>query len=381
VVGVQRDADGGVEVEGHPLQADRLGERHPEPGGHLAGRGGVPDRRQQHRELVTAQPGHHVARPYAVDQAVRDDLQQPVADRVAEGVVDLLEPVEVEQEQAHPLLSARLRERLLGAQHQQLPVGQAGETVVHGLVVAAQGQGGGEVDGHQGGHEEGHQSGRVRHDDDDQRGEPDQPGVDQTLVPDRGPDHPKHRAALVQRHRPAHQHRAHHEVGGARQADRRQVGSGGHPRLDRARPDPEQPEHHGARRARQGDLGDVEHHPVPGLLGHHAVHHHGHRLQQDRDGQPVVEQHREGEHGRGVGAADDGRGGDDHRAQFAQHDQYGEHPEQRHRGEARQLDSVEEQQGRDQRREADHYDAREEGPQRGAHAGSGVACIGQVGHE
>ena len=40
-------------------------------------------RDDQHAELVAAEPGHHVAGPYGVPEALRDQPEQLVADRVA----------------------------------------------------------------------------------------------------------------------------------------------------------------------------------------------------------------------------------------------------------------------------------------------------------
>ena len=67
---------------------------------------GVVDVRQEHGELVAAEPGDHVAGAQRALDPLRDDLEQPVADLVAEGVVDLLEPVEVEEEQRERLAAA-----------------------------------------------------------------------------------------------------------------------------------------------------------------------------------------------------------------------------------------------------------------------------------
>ena len=103
VIGVDRDPDAGLHLERHGLQAHWFGERGPQPRGDLAGRGRFLDRGQQHRELVAAEAGDHVAWPDAVLEPVRHDLQQPVADGVAERVVDLLEagrPVQVDQQES-----------------------------------------------------------------------------------------------------------------------------------------------------------------------------------------------------------------------------------------------------------------------------------------
>ena len=100
MIGIERDAHAGLDVQAHGVHADRLGERGPQPRRDLTGGGRVPHGREQHRELVATQPGHHVARPHAVHEPVRHHAEQPVTDRMPEGVVDLLEAVQVEQQQA-----------------------------------------------------------------------------------------------------------------------------------------------------------------------------------------------------------------------------------------------------------------------------------------
>ena len=55
---------------------------------------------QQHGELVAAEPRERVAAPERAAQPLGDVAQQPVAVVVAERVVDLLEAVEVDQQQA-----------------------------------------------------------------------------------------------------------------------------------------------------------------------------------------------------------------------------------------------------------------------------------------
>ena len=84
------------------------------------------------RELVAAEPGHHVARAHAAQQAAGDLDQQLVAGGVAERVVHPLELVEVDQEQRRPAPAPR-RLRQLARQHlpQRPPVRQPGERVVH----------------------------------------------------------------------------------------------------------------------------------------------------------------------------------------------------------------------------------------------------------
>jgi hypothetical protein len=67
--------------------------------------------------------------------ALRHLAQQLVAGGVAERVVDLLEPVEVEEEQRDVLVQpVRGAERAPQAVLEALPIGQAGEAVVVGQV-------------------------------------------------------------------------------------------------------------------------------------------------------------------------------------------------------------------------------------------------------
>ena len=66
------------------------------------------DSDQQHRELVAAQAGQHLAGAVQVlAQPVGHQLEQGVTGVVAEAVVDLLEPVQVEQQQRAGAAPAR----------------------------------------------------------------------------------------------------------------------------------------------------------------------------------------------------------------------------------------------------------------------------------
>ena len=53
------------------------------------------------RELLAAEPGNKIARPYAILRGSGEGLDHRVADGVAETVVDLLEAIEVEQDRRH----------------------------------------------------------------------------------------------------------------------------------------------------------------------------------------------------------------------------------------------------------------------------------------
>ena len=153
VLGEQGDADGGVGLQADVAHEERLDERVADAGRHLAGIV-LGDLAGEHQgELVAAEPGHQSV-VELLGEAVADAPQQLVADVVAEGVVDLLELVEVHHQQRHLLAGGRrLPHRAVQLLVEQAPVGQAGEPVVEGLAPQRLGGGDGvgdvlEGDGH-----------------------------------------------------------------------------------------------------------------------------------------------------------------------------------------------------------------------------------------
>ena len=94
---------------------------------------GVGQVREDQRELVAADPGHGVALAQGRAHPLADLLEHVVADPVAEGVVDLLELVEVDQDdREQAAVAPAARHRLAQAVLEQEPVGQAGQRVVLG---------------------------------------------------------------------------------------------------------------------------------------------------------------------------------------------------------------------------------------------------------
>ncbi len=57
-----------------------------------------PDLGEERRELVTTDAGHHVPAAHQQAEGMADDAQQCIAGRVALGVIDLLQPVDVKGE-------------------------------------------------------------------------------------------------------------------------------------------------------------------------------------------------------------------------------------------------------------------------------------------
>jgi len=96
------------------------------------GRGGLGV--EQHRELLAAQARDDVAGAQGVLDARADGAQERVAGAMAEGVVELLEVVEVEHEhRLAPAAQPRGADRLAGARHEQAAVRERREVVGRGL--------------------------------------------------------------------------------------------------------------------------------------------------------------------------------------------------------------------------------------------------------
>ena len=95
----QRDADAALQVKDllalDVLQAAHQLEHFGRGGARLVARYVA----HEHDELVAAEPRDEVLGAHGVAQLLRGELQQVVAGRVAAGVVDVLELVEVDEEQ------------------------------------------------------------------------------------------------------------------------------------------------------------------------------------------------------------------------------------------------------------------------------------------
>ena len=86
--------------------------------------------RQQDGELLAAVTRGQILRPQQLDQRSSDGLENLVAHRMAAAVVDLLEPVEIDQEKRQgPLVPARPAQLLFQAREKAATVGEAGEEI------------------------------------------------------------------------------------------------------------------------------------------------------------------------------------------------------------------------------------------------------------
>ena len=130
VVGEQRDADAAPRAQAQVADVERaleLAEQAARDALRVAGVGDGDDQ----PELVAAEARDRVARAQRQLQADRDLDQEAVALLVAEGVVDLLELVEVEQHHRELVAgSRRTADRVLGAVVEEHTVREARQTVV-----------------------------------------------------------------------------------------------------------------------------------------------------------------------------------------------------------------------------------------------------------
>ena len=127
------DPDAQRDVELLPVDLAQLGHGCEQLSRDLGQRGRVAQLFDQQHEFVSAEARDDVALAHAVCQALGGFLQHPVAELVAERVVDVLETVQVHEEERHrPRVTLRPGERALELLVEQYPVGQAREMVVRG---------------------------------------------------------------------------------------------------------------------------------------------------------------------------------------------------------------------------------------------------------
>jgi hypothetical protein len=133
----RRDADAGREHDRPAVQRERGGQHAAHRLGDVVGARAV----DEDRELVATDPGERGGVRHDGQQPLGHADQQRVAQRVADRVVDGLEPVEIgDHDRDRPRVAGCGRERGRGGVEEARPVGQPGERVVVGqlmqLVVA-----------------------------------------------------------------------------------------------------------------------------------------------------------------------------------------------------------------------------------------------------
>ena len=115
---------------------ERGGEAVEQAFGEIAGLGLAHDVFHQQSELVTTHASRGVCRPDLAANALRHEDQQLVAPGVAEGVVDPLEPVEVDVDDRQGRRPPhRSRQSVGDPVVEEAPIGEAGERVPHRLLL------------------------------------------------------------------------------------------------------------------------------------------------------------------------------------------------------------------------------------------------------
>ena len=133
-VAAEGDADARGQDEAGPkiIELDRFVQRLD----HALGEGVEPHpagrRFDQHDELVAVEATHRVSSSHHVQQPFPDDFQQLVAGGLSELFVDILEPVDVDEQCArqHSRIASRPRDHALGTVQREHAVGKPGQGVV-----------------------------------------------------------------------------------------------------------------------------------------------------------------------------------------------------------------------------------------------------------
>ena len=136
VLGSQCDSRRGGDGEHDPIDVHRLGDRSEKVTHYSCGLFRPDDVGHDEGELIAAEPGDRGPAATGAHQGLGDLAEEPVAGAMAKGVIDLLEPVEVQQRDSCP---ARLGERGRGAVKKQGPVGEPSQQVMGRLVPLALG--------------------------------------------------------------------------------------------------------------------------------------------------------------------------------------------------------------------------------------------------
>ena len=132
----ERNAHGGGEEDFAIVEGDRRPQRFAQRLGKSNDALGLALRQQNERELVARQARQRVLRLEQPGEPARQREQDRVADRDADGIVDLLEPIEVDHHDGGLDRRVGLREgeHAFQAIDEQFAVGQAGEIVVNRIV-------------------------------------------------------------------------------------------------------------------------------------------------------------------------------------------------------------------------------------------------------
>jgi hypothetical protein len=136
VVREQADPDRRDRVELDAVQGVGCGQLVQKVGGHVGSVARARNTLEHHHELVPAQACDGVGLAHGREQALTDLNQQVVAHLVAEGIVDVLETVEIEEQYRQRLgVAARVGDRLLQPRIEREAVGEPRQRIVVGQML------------------------------------------------------------------------------------------------------------------------------------------------------------------------------------------------------------------------------------------------------
>ena len=132
----QCDADRGGQEDLAVIEADRRADGLAHGFGERGDARWVLLRHQDKAELVAGEPAQRILGFKDARQPPRQRQQDRIADRDADGIVDLLEAIEIDHHQGRPQAGHGLGEgrHRVEAVDEQLAVGQPGQIVVHRVV-------------------------------------------------------------------------------------------------------------------------------------------------------------------------------------------------------------------------------------------------------
>ena len=133
VAGRERDADRGADVDLVAVDVEGRDQRLHDAAGEADGVVDLADGRLQHDELVAAEPCDDIALAHRALQPLGDTLEKPVADRVAERIIDRFEAVEVDPQHGRlGRADANTAQRLVHAGMEGGAIGKPGQLVEAG---------------------------------------------------------------------------------------------------------------------------------------------------------------------------------------------------------------------------------------------------------
>ncbi len=131
------DAGRGVDGDQHTAHLSRKGQLRDQLSGPVNREGLAQHARHQHREFVTAQTPNQLVVELALAQPPGHQGEQFVTGGVAEGVVDLTQAADIEQNQRDGGIAADLSQCRVAPRQQRRPVGQPRQRIVQRVVGAA----------------------------------------------------------------------------------------------------------------------------------------------------------------------------------------------------------------------------------------------------